>query len=88
MIRPVADVVLVEVVAVVADLAPEGGGHGEHSGEEPDQRDVDGVRPRPGGNKELNNMMTQVLKTFTSSNLLAIGLHPKCNFLLHLAAAQ
>jgi len=32
---------------VVMALTPEDGGHGEHRGEEPDERDEDGVRPWP-----------------------------------------
>ena len=46
-IGPVADVVPVDVVAEAAHLAPEGRRHGEDPGEEPDQGDVDGVRPWP-----------------------------------------
>ena len=30
------------------ELGEEGGGDGERGGEQPDQRDVDGVGPRPG----------------------------------------
>ena len=43
--RPPRDLVPVEVVVVVPDLTPERGGHGEESREEPDEGDVDGVRP-------------------------------------------
>ena len=41
----VGDVVLVEVLGEVAHFAPERGRDGEGGREEPDQRDVDGVRP-------------------------------------------
>ena len=40
--------VLVGVLGPVPDLGEERGGDREDGGEEPDERDVDGVRPGPG----------------------------------------
>ena len=46
--RPPGDLVLVGVVLPVPDLGEERCRDSEDAGEEPDERDVDGVRPGPG----------------------------------------
>ena len=43
--RPVSNLILVWVVGPGADVAEERGGGGEDGGEDPDERDVDGVGP-------------------------------------------
>ena len=47
-LRAPGDDVLVRVVLPLPDLGEEGCGDSEHAGEEPDERDVDGVGPGPG----------------------------------------
>ena len=47
-VGPAGDGAAVGVLGPGPDVREEGGGHREQRGQEPDQRDVDRVRPRPG----------------------------------------
>ena len=50
-VRSAGDGAPVGVLGPGPDVREECGGHREQRGQEPDQRDVDGVRPRPGVNQ-------------------------------------